>query len=234
MAEGHEHGAHHDADSAEVNVEARPTRFTGPGRHELGFRIVDASGEPILSFDEAHERRMHLIIVRKDLSFFAHVHPAMEDDGWWHTEVELSDPGPHRAFADFATGGRSLTLPFDLDIAGDHEPRSLEPPLETVDVDGFVVRMDRSSANGLTFTVTRSGAPVALAPYLGALGHLVVIRAEDLAFLHVHPISVDKRGVVRFMLHLPGAGEYKAYLQFIADGAVRTAAFVLASETLST
>jgi hypothetical protein len=94
-------------------------------------------------------------------------------------------------------------------------------------VDGFVVRMDRSSATEVTFTVTRSGEPASLAPYLGAMGHLVVLRAEDLAFLHVHPLPGGEEGVVRFMLHLPGAGQYKAYLQFVADDAVRTAAFVL-------
>ncbi|NKX51639.1 hypothetical protein HER39_13910, partial [Arthrobacter deserti] len=40
----------------------------------------------------------------------------------------------------------------------------------------------------LTVIVTRGGQPVkTLEPYLGAYGHLVALRAGDLAYLHVHP-----------------------------------------------
>ena len=40
----------------------------------------------------------------------------------------------------------------------------------------------------LTLTVTKDGQPVTdLQPYLGAYGHLVALRAGDLAYLHVHP-----------------------------------------------
>ena len=42
----------------------------------------------------------------------------------------------------------------------------------------------------LTFSVSRDGKPVTdLQPYLGAYGHLVALRAGDLAYLHVHPTA---------------------------------------------
>jgi hypothetical protein len=67
-------------------------------------------------------------------------------------------------------------------------------------VNGYDVELTYS-ADEATFKISAAGNPVRLAPYLRAMGHLVVIRAEDLAFLHVHPMESDEEGVVRFMLH---------------------------------
>ena len=66
-------------------------------------------------------------------------------------------------------------------------------------------------------------APVTnLQPYLGASGHLVVLRRSDLAYLHVHP--EDGAGL-RFGVEVPSAGTYRLFLDFQHDGVVRTAAF---------
>ena len=73
----------------------------------------------------------------------------------------------------------------------------------------------------LAFTVTRDGEPAAVAPYLGAKGHLVALRQGDLAFLHVHP----DEGRPTFMATFPTAGTYRLFLQFRAEGRVHTAAF---------
>ena len=69
-----------------------------------------------------------------------------------------------------------------------------------------------------------------LQPYLGALGHLVVLRAGDLAYTHVHPHHDDAAGsAVAFAATAPSSGRYLAYFDFQVDGVVRTAAFVLDS-----
>ena len=59
-------------------------------------------------------------------------------------------------------------------------------------MDGYTVTLDGDLAPGqtskLTLKVTKDGKPVTdLQPYLGAYGHLVALRAGDLAYLHVHP-----------------------------------------------
>ncbi|WP_442943137.1 hypothetical protein [Nocardia sp. NBC_00565] len=47
---------------------------------------------------------------------------------------------------------------------------------------------DRTPAPVTRFTVQRGGTPVTdLEPHLGAYAHLVALRANDLAYLHVHP-----------------------------------------------
>jgi len=62
----------------------------------------------------------------------------------------------------------------------------------------------------------------AIQDYLGAKGHLVALRAGDLAFLHVHP-DADR---LRFMAEFPTAGAYRLFLQFkTGDGRLHTAAF---------
>src|SRR5262245_18184047 len=42
---------------------------------EFSFRILDHDGQPVTSFVREHEREMHLIVVRRDLSGFQHLHP---------------------------------------------------------------------------------------------------------------------------------------------------------------
>jgi hypothetical protein len=73
----------------------------------------------------------------------------------------------------------------------------------------------------LAFGVTRNGKPVGLQPYLGARGHLVALRQEDLAFLHVHADA----NRLRFMTRFPTAGTHRLFLQFQTGGRVHTAAF---------
>ena len=42
---------------------------------ELRFRIVGADGQPVRDFEVEHEKRMHLIVVRRDGQGFQHLHP---------------------------------------------------------------------------------------------------------------------------------------------------------------
>jgi hypothetical protein len=220
-----DHHAHRGS-TLDLRVETDRSEFGNAGDHGVSFRIIDADGSTIRAFEETHERRMHLIVVRNDLAVFMHLHPTLDDNGWWRAEIEFPEPGPYKAFADFSTASSAVTLPFDLHVEGGYEHRPLEGPTEMVEADGYEVRLVRTP-DEVTFTISKSGRRVALAPYLGAMGHLVVLRADDLAFLHVHPMESEEEGVVRFKLHLEPGPAYKAFLQFIAGQAVHTAAFVV-------
>lgn len=216
----------HEGGSPDLDIEVEQSVLPQAGRHEVRFRITDASGTDIEDFDEIHERRMHLIVVRRDLAHFMHVHPILQDDGWWSSVIDFPEPGPYTAFADFSTAGAASTLPVDLRVEGHYEPCPVGGPTETFHVDGYDVKLIRSGGEAV-FTISTSDERVTLGPYLGARGHLVVIRVDDLAFLHVHPLRSDEDGVVRFHLDLPPGGSHKAFLQFMADGRVHTATFVV-------
>jgi hypothetical protein len=224
---GHEerHESHRSKTEG-VSVEAHPSVFPHAGDHRLRFRITDSGGGIIQTFDEIHDRRMHFIIVREDLAYFMHLHPTLHGEGWWEAVINFREPGPYTAFADFSTAGSSVTLPLALHVQGHYEPRPLEQPTEIVHVNGYDVGLMRSAGEA-TFTISTLGERVTLTPYLGAMGHLVVLRADDLAFLHAHPLESREEGLVRFRLELPRGYSYKAFLQFVSSDTVHTAAFVV-------
>jgi hypothetical protein len=199
---------------------ARTTARPGE-RFELAFRIADRRGRTVRAFDVEHTKRMHFIVVRRDLTGFQHLHPVQRPDGTWSIPVTLRDPGSYRVFADFSTGGTPKTLAADLTADGSVRSQRLPAPATTADVDGFRVNLAEQADKQLRFSVTRGGRPATVEPYLGARGHLVALREGDLAFLHVHPDAHS----LRFMAEFPTAGRYRLFLQFKVDGQVHTAAF---------
>jgi hypothetical protein len=193
-------------------------RTAEPGRpFPLSFRIVDRRGATVRGFDVEHTKRMHLIVVRRDMAGFQHLHPTQRADGSWTVPATLRAAGSYRVFADFSVGGKAYTLADDLTVDGVMRSRALPAPEQSVEVDGL-----RVTKSGLDFTVTGEGRPVAIADFLGAKGHLVALREGDLAFLHVHPDA----NRLRFEAHFPTPGRYRLFLQFkTTDGRLHTAAF---------
>lgn len=198
-----------------------------PGKpFRLAYRIVGSDGQTVRGFDVEHTKRMHLIVVRRDMTGFEHLHPTQAGDGTWSVPVTLREAGSYRVFADFSVNGKPFTLADDLTVDGPVRSRQLPAPVQSVNVNGLRVSLAEGASRAgreseLGFTVTRDGRPVAIENYLGANGHLVALRQGDLAFLHVHP-DVDR---LRFMAEFPTAGRYRLFLQFRVDGRVHTAAF---------
>jgi len=236
-----------------LRVELNQTQVPQEAETELSFRIVDADGNAVTDYEIEHEREMHLIVVRRDLTGFQHLHPDMAEDGTWSTPITLSEGGSYRIFADFSHAGESLTLSADLTVEGQGNDRKLPPEAsESETRSGYKVRVEGATAQAghpteLAFGITRDGEQVAVEPYLGANGHLVALREADLEFLHVHPMDGEAHDhttghesragddhvsqvaasseEVRFMTEFPSAGRYRLFLQFKHDGDVHTAEF---------
>jgi hypothetical protein len=193
----------------------------------LAFRIVDREGQIVRDFDVEHTKRMHFIVVRRDMTGFQHLHPTENPDGTWSLPVILSEAGTYRVFADFSVGEKPYTLAGDISVDGTARSRPLAAPAKSFDVDGLRVSLTEGAIRAgteseLGFTVTRHGRPVAVEDYLGAKGHLVALRQGDLAFLHVHP----DENRLQFMATFPTAGRHRLFLQFkTTDGRLHTAAF---------
>jgi hypothetical protein len=183
----------------------------------------------VTAYQVEHEKRLHLIVVRRDFRGFQHLHPVLDEaTGEWSTDVRLS-PGGWRVLADFVpAGGEDLTLGSDLLVPGDVARPAVRPVSRTDTVDGYGAEVAGDLVAGehstLTVTVTNDGRPVTdLQPYLGAAGHLVALREGDLAYLHVHPAEEG----LEFGAEVPSPGRYHLYLDFKHAGVVRTAQFVL-------
>ncbi len=212
----------------DVRLELADPELERGRAEELRFRVVDARGEVLRAFDVEHEKRMHLIVVRRDLTGFQHLHPAMDDDGTWSTSLRLDEAGSYRVFADFVRDGEATTLAGDLRVDGAADLRPLPPPEpHAVSDGGYDVGLDSSDArpgheSELRFSISKDGEPVDTEPYLGAGGRLVALREGDLAFLHVHPSDEQS---VAFSATFPTSGRYRLFLQFQHEGRIQTVAF---------
>ncbi|HEY5942694.1 MAG TPA: hypothetical protein VIT89_07535 [Solirubrobacterales bacterium] len=247
-AESESHGGHAGEDAAHqpaglgvaeggYAVRFAATQFQQGEPGELRFTIDAPGGEPVTEFDQLHERRMHLIVVRRDGAEFRHLHPEMDAAGTWRVPVRFGEPGVYRAFADFSVEGEQRTLAGDLFASGGgFESRPFPAPRPVDATAGYDVRLDSGdpvagAPTALSFAVSENGHPVEdLQPYLGAKGHLVALREGDLAFLHVHPeegheVAADE---IEFEATFPTAGRYRLYLQFKHDGVVRTVEYTVA------
>ena len=61
-----------------------------PGRRfQLTFRILDERGRTVRDFDVKHTKRLHLVVVRRDMIDFQHLHPTQVADGSWATPLTL-------------------------------------------------------------------------------------------------------------------------------------------------
>ena len=180
------------------------------------FRIVGPDGSVLRDYDVEHERLLHLIVVgRSPNTHFLHLHPAQRRDGAWTVPVRLPTNGSYRVFADFTTGGERRTL--GVDLAGHDGPSVAREQRSQYDV------ALHGHGDRLEFRPTLGGKPVKLQRYLGAAGHLVVLREGDFAYIHAHADEDE----LAFDVPFPGPGRYRLYLQFQVGGEVVTVAQVV-------
>jgi hypothetical protein len=212
-------------------LEVSRTRLERGRPQDVSLTISDSHGEPVTRMEEHGGVQLHLIVVRRDLTGFQHVHPRLVANQTWKSTLTLPEAGVYRALADFTVDGKQTVLGQDLFVPGAFAPQALAAPETDTDVDGYrVVAHAHARAldeGELSFTVTRNGRRVAVEPYLGADGHLVALRHGDLAYLHVHPLAATEPGHIKFMATFPSPGPYRLFLQFNDDGRIHTAPFTL-------
>ena len=205
------------------------THLTPGEPGQLRFQIVGEDGRAVRDFEVEHEKRMHFIVARDDLTGFQHLHPRMDAGGSWTTEIAIAEPGRYRVFADFKHEGSNQTLAQDVTVDGTADRETLPAPSPTAATgDGYEVALTGGDAKAgepaeLGFEVSRGGEPVEVEDYLGARGHLVALREGDLAYLHTHPSGGGE--AIRFETEFPTAARYRLFLQFKHEGEVHTAAF---------
>lgn len=230
-----------------VKSDAGGKTFTSNTPSPYSFSIVDDEGNIVDDFTITHTKQMHVIVVRKDLANFQHVHPKFNESTGVFTLKDLTFPmeGEYRIFADFAPESAMkdpmgmplvVTLSEDVKVGSNYvtQPSGSEEKIKTFD--GIQTTLSTTPANlvsgseaMLSFTLKQNGKAVTdLQKYLGALGHSVILREGTLDFIHAHPMEKTAQdGKVEFMVTFPQAGKYKVFTQFQKGEKVTTTDFVV-------
>lgn len=171
-----------------------------PGKETIiHLSLTDASsGQPVKPVI-SHEREMHLIIVRRDLGYFAHVHPlATGKAGEYEVAQTFPEAGDYVLYDEFELAGTGDEVHrIDVKVGDGASPEaSLAPDMAPRQAGDYKVSISPSgsitagSMSGFVVTVERSGKPVTdLQPYLAAASHVVVLDESVGGFSHVHAVA---------------------------------------------
>lgn len=237
-----------------MEFKANPTMVEAGKAAMLSFtpKIVGKETEAV-PLDVHHEKKLHLIVVSKDLSYFTHIHPEYKASGSYdisvlakgkaytngaeHSETVFEKGGDYMLFADyFPSGGNNQIEKINLNVGGSaYTPVAYAAPRLASTVDGYTLTLMPESGKfeagklaHIEGVLTQNGKAVdanTLENYLGAKAHMVVIGVEEKQYLHVHPEVVNGK----YDLHttFEKAGVYRGWVQFQSEGKVHTADFVI-------
>src|SRR5688572_25034428 len=185
--------------------------------------------------DEVHEKKLHVILVSKDLGWYDHIHPEYQADGTYTIEEVFPGGGEFIVFADYQpTGAGNHVDRKTVFVNGvSKKTESFTTQTLTTQTDGYTVTLKPSQGKFVTnnlihlgVDITENGAPVTnLENIMGTKGHLVIISADGEKYLHVHPEEVD--GKLDLHTQFDQAGMYRAFFQFQTNGKLHTSYFTL-------
>lgn len=209
-----------------------------PVELELRVRLTNSLDlREVTDFDLQHERLMHVFIVSDDLTEFSHEHPEPAGPGVFRLTHRFARPGRYRLWADVApkdAGSQVLLASLTVSAgAGGDSPAAARPTPPAAAATRVALRLPEDGLSaGRTAVVLAEltdakGRPVRdLQPWLGALGHLLLVNRSADRFAHAHPddrdASLGRDGRIPFLVRLPEPGAYKGWLQFQRGGVVET------------
>jgi hypothetical protein len=240
-----------DPETAGVRVKwsSEPAAPQPGGSVVLRYQVSDAqSGQELTDLPIDHERPMHLITVRKDLTEFQHIHPEL-DDGAYSVTTEFPESGTYVLYDEFVRDGQKVLDRREL-LVGEASgtDTSLAPDLSPKIADSLTVSLSAPQTikagqeASFTFLVMRGERSVTdLEPYLGAAAHVAIVSADTNDFAHVHGeageghegMAMDDSPPsafgpeVSFHHTFPRPGLYKIWGQFGYEGDVITVPFVV-------
>jgi hypothetical protein len=205
----------------------------------LAINIQDSTGQPIDRFDVTHEKLMHLIVVSDDLQFFAHLHPDYRDNGRFSVAATLPKAGEYTIFSDYKPTGRSTQVStLKVQVPGSSSPatdvnftrsQTVSNTNVNLQLPSQTVKAGEQVAVAFDLRDDKNRPVTDLRPYLGELGHLVIVRQQgsltSADYIHAHAIKAKNPGQVNFTTNFPKPGLYKLWGQFDRNGEIVTADF---------
>ncbi len=163
------------------------------------FAVV--SPYPLL--ERVHEKEMHVMVISEDLADFSHIHPDPVTGQLFAGTYSFPHAGKYWIYVDHTPPGQTQTIAkFQVTVQGPPHPR---PQLR-------VTGENQTTVSGVRATLTTKGLMQAgrdisfhfalteastgnllidLDPYLGAWGHVLVVRQEGDEVVHAHPLEAN-------------------------------------------
>ncbi|MGN6488947.1 MAG: hypothetical protein ACTHLT_14170 [Devosia sp.] len=181
-------------------------RDTGPLARDIELTYADAAtGQQVKDYDVELTQELHILAVDAQLNELVHEHVrAADPEGRFAGQLQFPHAGTYHIYTDAVPSGLGQQVQrFDVSV-GSGEGGA--PATTAADVaagpisssDGaYTVELDaselRASAEGvMSLHVLKDGQPATdLAPYLGVAAHVVLIQADDLAYVHAHALAGD-------------------------------------------
>ncbi|SDI56759.1 hypothetical protein [Natribacillus halophilus] len=220
-----DHSKHHHHDH---NVESQVKTNVTYNDGKVFIELEDDTGSPP-ELAIQHDKKMHFIMVSNDLEAYYHLHPEKEQPGYYSVNQALSD-GTYQAFVDIAPENKTYQImPNTLQVGTDETSKA------KANLDG----KDHwtKERNGKTVTLNAVDATVGEDvplvfdthgekpdPYLGALGHVVIVDEDVEHYIHVHP---ETDNTTTFNAHFSKPGMYKIWAEFKFGDDVNAYPFII-------
>jgi hypothetical protein len=164
-------------------------------------------GVPDSMLEILHEKKIHVISVRSDLTGFSHFHPTStiknikqfpDDSARFEKEVEFASAGTYRVWSEVKFQGTSHIFAHPpLQVAGAESQTAVEKNFDRSQIISDKYRIELHS-NPLTTTNGRfaftiidlDGNAVELENYLGEAMHVAIISEDLKEFIHTHPEGI--------------------------------------------
>jgi hypothetical protein len=241
----------------------QPSQPVQPGRAAtISFTVKLPSGKPLTAYKTGAgpHTGVHLIVVRDDLRYIVHEHPAVGPNGLLRQTVTFPAPGPYRVLVDIypnIPGGQpNFQLFQSVDVVGAYHPRALAPFNAAQVVDGyhFVIQGGRPALHAIQAQFVTvdvrdpQGRAVHFVPWFGALAHAIFFHAGSLDYFHTHVCGVGAAncastlgatriagtstapGKLTIGVLLPVSGTWELFLQALLGGRVVTVPYTLAAK----
>jgi hypothetical protein len=200
---------------------------------------------------------MHLFLIREDGTAMAHLHPQALARDHFRAAVPPLPPGSYRLFADVThESGFAQTLVDRVTVSAAAPAPSDPDDAAWTGAPSPIVMLSPPSFKANREGDLRFRVPGALEPYMGMLGHAVIVSDDFSVFVHLHPMGSvsmasqmkfaerDKLphdmsamnmpmtitsgdGTVSFPYAFPKLGRYHVWVQSKVNGRIVTGAFVV-------
>jgi hypothetical protein len=227
--------------TAQTEGHLRVTPVPGdPLRERLDFWMTEpGKSQPIRSYQVEMTKKLHMIIVSSDFKTFMHEHPTLGNDGHLLLTQQFPARGTYLAYTDALPNQLNhqvFRFQFNVGTATSAkpivQPTGMGVEAGPYEVDLSSVRLRAGTMTMLDVSILKDGKPATdLHPYLGVPAHAVFLDAQDLSYVHVHPMAMgqmmdmsaqpaempaDGPSPSEMMLHiaLRQPGSYKLWLQF--------------------